>query len=75
MVNNAQLVVAVAGNRSMPKALCMSGIIIALLLLVFFGLDLGLGTPFKGISPVMDIAMIGAAVVLAFLSWTSMREL
>ena len=39
----------------MPKALSISGMVVAVLLLLIFGLDLALQFPFNGISKPMDI--------------------
>jgi len=58
----------------MPKALCIVGMVVALLLVTLFGLDLGLGIPFGGRSMVMSIGFIVCALILAFLSWTTFRE-
>jgi len=64
----------------MPKALCISGIVIAVLLLLLFGLDLvasfvmpGLA-PFRGASLLMDIVFILCAVGLGYLGWTTLQE-
>jgi hypothetical protein len=58
----------------MPKALCITGIAIAILLLLIFSLDLGLAFPFKGVSSVMDITMLVSALILGLLSWLTLRE-
>ncbi len=58
----------------MPKALCITGITIAVLLLLVFGIDLGLAFPFKGVSVVMDVTMLVSAVILGLLSWLTLRE-
>ena len=59
----------------MPKALCITGISIAILLLLIFSLDLGLAFPFKGVSTLMDATMVAGALILGFLSWLTLREL
>jgi hypothetical protein len=62
----------------MPKALCITGIAVAILLLLIFALDLALPypyNPFKGVSAVMDITMLASALILGFLSWLTLREL
>jgi hypothetical protein len=59
----------------MPKVLTIAGLIISILMIVIFGLDLAAGFPFSGMSTMMDIAFITCGGVLAFLSWSTMREL
>jgi hypothetical protein len=58
----------------MPKALSLAGTIIAIVLLLLFGLDLALGIPFSQASKFMDIGFVIAALVLGYLSWTTFRE-
>ncbi len=58
----------------MPKALCISGIVISVLLLIVFILDLAVKFPFGGTSTMMDVSFIICAVVLGYLSWTTFRE-
>jgi hypothetical protein len=58
----------------MPKALCMSGIAVAILIILLFGADLAVGLPFKRASVIMDVMMLVSAVVLGVLSWFTLRE-
>ena len=61
----------------MPKALCMAGMVIAILILLLFILDLslpGAWAPFKRASMLMDIGFILSAVGLGYLSWATFRE-
>lgn len=58
----------------MPKALCLMGAVIAVLLLLVFGLDLALGFPFRRVSLVMDIGLVASAVALGYVSWTTLKE-
>ena len=58
----------------MPKALCILGTAISLLLLVVFGLDLAIGFPFQTASKSMDIGLLISSAILAYLSWTTMSE-
>jgi hypothetical protein len=58
----------------MPKALCIVGMAVAALLVLLFGLDLGLGVPFGGASMLMSIGFIICAVILGYLSWSTFRE-
>ena len=74
--------ISAAGIRSMPKALCILGMVISLLLLLIFGLDLvtammlpsGSGFPFGGVSWLMDVGFIVCSAVLGYLSWMTFRE-
>ncbi len=58
----------------MPKVLCVVGAIIAILLLLMFGLDLAAGVPFNHGSSLMDIVFLLSALVLGYLSWTTLME-
>ena len=58
----------------MPKALCMTGMAIALLVLVLFVLDLALKWPFQRASWPMDLAFVCCATGLGYLSWATLRE-
>jgi len=58
----------------MPKALCIAGIAIAGLLLLVFGLDLATRFPFGRVSMLMDIGFLVSSLILAYLSWTTMKE-
>jgi hypothetical protein len=59
----------------MPRALSISGIVVAILLVLVFGLDVTpLRFPFGGASTFMDIGFIVAALMLGYLSWTTLRE-
>ncbi len=57
----------------MPKALCVAGIVVAALLIVFFGFDLALGIPF-GRSIMIDFAFMLCAGALGYLGWSALRE-
>ncbi|NLF09108.1 MAG: hypothetical protein GX594_14200 [Pirellulaceae bacterium] len=58
----------------MSKALCLVGSVVAVLLLLVFGLDLAVGFPFSRVSMLMDIGCLLAAVALGFISWTTLKE-
>jgi hypothetical protein len=62
------------GRFSMPKALCIVGMVVGVLLLLVFGLDLGLQFPFRRASMTMDIGGVISAVILGYVSWTTLRE-
>lgn len=66
----------------MAKVFSMFGFIIALALIVLFGIDVALGDPtngqgwpFMGYSKAMDVGFIVASALLAFISFTTYREL
>lgn len=65
----------------MPKALCLIGLVLAILVLLIFLLDLVLGlsglmtmAPLRMASPLMDIVFVIAAGGLAYIAWTTYRE-
>ena len=58
----------------MPKALCLVGTVVAVLLLLVFGLDLAVGFPFHRVSLTMDIGCLLCSVILGYMSWTTLKE-
>ena len=58
----------------MPKALCMSGMVISVLILVLFLLDLVIGFPFSRASTLMDIVFVLCAVGLGYLSYSTYKQ-
>ena len=58
----------------MPKSLCLVGTVVAVLLLLVFGLDLALGVPFGRGSIVMDVGLLLCSLVLGGASWTTLKE-
>ena len=58
----------------MPKALCISGMVVAALLLLVFGLDLVTRFPFGAAIKMMNIGLIISSAILGYLSWTTLRE-
>jgi len=58
----------------MPKALCLTGSIVAILLLLVFGLDLAIAFPFRRANTVMDIGLVVASLALGYVSWTTLKE-
>ncbi len=58
----------------MPKALCLVGTVVAVLLLLVFGLDLAVGFPFHRLSLTMDVGSLFCSVGLGYMSWTTLRE-
>ena len=59
----------------MPKALCLTGMVVAILLLALFLLDLAAGFPFSRASSVLDVTFALCSAALAYLSWSTLREL
>ena len=58
----------------MSNALCLVGTVVAVLLLLVFGLDLAVKFPFGRVSLTMDIGIVACSLALGFVSWTTMRE-
>lgn len=58
----------------MPKALCMSGIAVAILIILLFAADLAVALPFKRASILMDVALLASAALLGLISWLTLRE-
>ena len=58
----------------MPKVLCLTGMVIAILILVLFLLDLAVKFPFQRLSVWMDVVFVLSAVGLAYISWATLRE-
>lgn len=58
----------------MPKALCLVGTVVAVLLLLVFGFDLALGFPFHRVSKLMDIGLLVCSIALGYVSWTTLKE-
>lgn len=59
----------------MPKALCIVGMVIAVLILALFLMDMVIGFPFSGASMFMDICFVAGAAGLGYMSWSAFREL
>jgi hypothetical protein len=59
----------------MPKALCLTGAVVAVLLLLVFGADLATTIPFGRENLLIDISMVICALILGFISWTTFRQL
>lgn len=59
----------------MPKALAISGMVVAVLLTSVFLLDLSAGIPFKKASLWMDIGFLLCSLALGYMSWSTWREL
>jgi|TARA_B100000530_G_C15585299_1_gene340125 sensor domain CHASE-containing protein len=60
----------------MAKALCLTGMIVAILLMVLFTVDFFLQWPFKAFDGkwILDSTFLVASAGLTFLSWSAWRE-
>jgi uncharacterized membrane protein len=58
----------------MPKALCIAGMVVAILVLILFVLDMALGVPFKRASFTLDVIFVISAAILGYLSFMTLRE-
>ncbi len=66
----------------MPKALCITALVISFIVLLFFALDLVLGSmeatrtlaPFRGANKIMDLIFAVCAFGLGLMSWKTYRE-
>ena len=71
---NTQVAIIAAGTPSMPKILSVFGLAVSAVLLVLFSMDLAMGFPFDGQSPLMDIGFLICTAGLGYLSWNAFRE-
>lgn len=60
--------------RRMAKGFAIFGMVVAIILLLVFGLDLAIGIPFDRISTVADVLFVLASLSLGFLSVLTFRE-
>lgn len=58
----------------MPKALCITGMVVAILVLILFVVDLAIGVPFKRASTTLDVVFMISAMILAYMSWSTLKE-
>ena len=58
----------------MPKALCLTGMVVAIVVFLLFLLDLIIKVPFQRANLVMDLVFVLCAGTLGFISWTTFRE-
>jgi threonine/homoserine/homoserine lactone efflux protein len=61
----------------MPKALCITGMVVAILVLILFLIDLlapASLAPFKKANWLMDVVFVLCAAVLGYMSWTTLKE-
>jgi hypothetical protein len=60
----------------MPKAFCIIGAVVAILLLLVFAIDLiPPHIPFGGASMLIDIGMVVCSGMLGYISWATYRTL
>jgi hypothetical protein len=58
----------------MAKGFAIFGFVVAIVLLLVFGLDLAVKIPFDRISMVTDILFVLASLALGVVSWMTFRE-
>jgi hypothetical protein len=59
----------------MSKAFAIISLIIAIGLLLIFGLDASpLNIPFRGVNKTMDYGFVVCGLILAYLAWRTFRE-
>ena len=58
----------------MAKGLTIISMVIAVLVLVLFSVDLAIKIPFRRANMVMDIVFVICALGLAYISWTTYKE-
>jgi hypothetical protein len=58
----------------MPKALCIVGIAVAVLLLLVFALDLAVAIPFGRDNLWMDIGLTVCSIIMGYLGWATLRQ-
>ena len=58
----------------MPKVMTIIGLVVAGLIALVFVVDLALGFPFKRASMLMDVSFLICALLLAYMSWSTMKE-
>ena len=61
----------------MPKALCMTGIVISVLVFFLFLFDLVAPVwlaPFKHANRLLDVLFVLSAAGLAYMSWATLKE-
>jgi hypothetical protein len=59
----------------MPKAFTIAGMVVAGIVFLLFALDAVVGFPFYKASLVMDLGFIVASLILAYMSWSTYRDL
>jgi hypothetical protein len=59
----------------MPKVLCIAGAVVAVLIVLVFGVDMAVRFPFGRENWIMDIGMTLGSVALGYLSWSTFRQL
>ena len=58
----------------MSKGLCIMGIVVAVLVLLVFGLDAAIGFPFRRGDWMLDLGFLASAAILGYISWTTLKE-
>lgn len=58
----------------MAKGFAIFGFVVAIVLLLVFGLDLAVKIPFDRINMIADILFVLASIALGAISWMTFRE-
>jgi len=58
----------------MPKIMTIIGLVLSALIVLVFLLDLALEVPFGRASVIMDVIFVACGIIVAFFSWTTMKE-
>ena len=58
----------------MPRLMTIAGLVVSLLLTLVFAIDLAIRVPFDRTNALMDIGFLICALILGFLSWSTLRE-
>ncbi|MEM7313557.1 MAG: hypothetical protein AAF497_10445 [Planctomycetota bacterium] len=59
----------------MAKGLTIMSVVIAVLILILFGLDLAIGFPFRKANMMLDIVFVICSIGLGYISWSTYREI
>ena len=59
----------------MAKALTISAMVVAILVVLLFAMDLAIGFPFNRANSVMDVTFSLSGSILAYLCWSTYRDI
>ncbi len=73
--------VIISRGLLMPKALCLTSLAVAIVIVLLFLTDLIMGlagmtdsSPLRGASMLMDLAFVATGIAVAVMSWITYRE-
>lgn len=58
----------------MAKAMTLVGMVVAVLMVLTFGLDLIVGAPFGGVSWQMDVGLLVSGLILGYMGYSAFRD-